>query len=145
LLCARKRAAKRGMGLAGDAITGLRYGARMLRKNPGFAAVRSRRPGAPAGHASYRELFRYAGRIRVPGRTFSAGEDLPGHDHVAVLAHGLWQRRFASEARAIRKTVDLDGEKYVVIGVMPASFRHREFLPHGRKPTVSYWEEKERV
>ena len=32
------------------------------------------------------------------GRTFSAGEDQSGQEHVAILSHELWQRRFASDA-----------------------------------------------
>jgi len=70
------------------------------------------------------------------GRTFSPGEDQPGRDRVAVLTYGLWQRRFASDPQAIGKTVALDGEKYVVIGVMPAVFRQPEFLPQVWTPLV---------
>ena len=28
------------------------------------------------------------------GRAFVAGEDEPGHDHILILSHGLWERRF---------------------------------------------------
>jgi predicted permease len=70
------------------------------------------------------------------GRTFLASEAQLGRDHVVVLTYGLWQRRFASDANIVGKTVALDGEKYVVIGVMPASFRQLEFLPRLWAPLV---------
>src|SRR5579864_3941013 len=63
------------------------------------------------------------------GRTFLPGEDQPGRNHVAVLTYGLWQRRFASDQGIIGKSIALNGEPHVVVGVMPASFRQVEFLP----------------
>src|SRR5258708_39879247 len=35
------------------------------------------------------------------GRTFSDGEDQPGRDHVAILSHEIWERRFGSDASLI--------------------------------------------
>jgi putative ABC transport system permease protein len=63
------------------------------------------------------------------GRTFSEGEDQPGRDHVAILSHELWERRFGSDASVIGSTIRLNRENYVVIGVMPASFRLLGFTP----------------
>jgi len=80
--------------------------------------------------------FRTLGVSAYLGRTFLPGEDQPGHDRVVVLTYGLWQRRFASDPHAIGRTVALDGEKYVVVGVMPASFRQAEFLPQVWTPLV---------
>ncbi|HTM31046.1 MAG TPA: ABC transporter permease [Vicinamibacterales bacterium] len=56
------------------------------------------------------------------GRTFTATEDQPGHEHVAVLSHGLWKRRFGGRADAIGATLRLNNEPYTVIGVMPPAF-----------------------
>ncbi len=56
------------------------------------------------------------------GRTFLDGEDQAGRDHVAVLSYGFWQRHFGGGRDAVGKNVDLNGEKYAVVGVMPAWF-----------------------
>jgi predicted permease len=56
------------------------------------------------------------------GRTFTAEEDQPGHDHVTVLSNRVWRSRFGGDAGIVGKTVDLNGYPYTVIGVMPASF-----------------------
>jgi putative ABC transport system permease protein len=87
--------------------------------------------GEPERLSGMRVTASYFPTLGVPallGRTFSSAEDRPGQDRVVVLTHGLWQRRFASDPGVIGKTVALDGGKYVVIGVMPASFRP-DFLP----------------
>jgi predicted permease len=57
------------------------------------------------------------------GRAFVAGEDEPGHDHVLILSHGLWERRFGADASIVGRSVRLNREDYVVAGVMPADFR----------------------
>jgi predicted permease len=63
------------------------------------------------------------------GRTFSEGEDQPGRDHVVIVSHELWQRSFGSNPSLIGSTIRLNREDYVVIGVMPASFRLLGFTP----------------
>jgi predicted permease len=58
------------------------------------------------------------------GRWYTAAEDRPGAPHVVVLSSALWQRRFGGDARAIGRTIQLDGIAYEVIGVMPPSFHY---------------------
>ena len=70
------------------------------------------------------------------GRTFSAGEDKIGQEHVAVLSHELWQRRFGADPSIVGRTIRLNRENYDVIGVMPASFRLLGFLPELWTPLV---------
>jgi putative ABC transport system permease protein len=57
------------------------------------------------------------------GRDFLPEEDQPGHNKVAILSHGLWQRRFGGDPKVLNQPITLSGESYTVIGVMPASFR----------------------
>lgn len=63
------------------------------------------------------------------GRTFAAGEDVPGRNHVLILSYALWTSRFASDPDIVGQTVRLDREDYTVIGVMPDDFRFLGFLP----------------
>ena len=65
------------------------------------------------------------------GRTFSADEDQPGHEHVVVLSHQLWSTRFDGSSSVIGRTVELNGFPYTVVGVMPAgfSFPHANEMP----------------
>jgi len=63
-------------------------------------------------------FFRLLGVKPLAGRTFAPGEDTPGHDAVAVISSRLWARRFGRDPRAVGSAVTLDGESYVVIGVV---------------------------
>lgn len=47
------------------------------------------------------EFFRLFGAPIEMGRTFSPAEDSPNGEHVAILTHGLWTRRFAADPRVI--------------------------------------------
>ncbi len=68
----------------------------------------------------------------VVGRTFFENEGEPGHEHVVVLSHKLWQSRFNADAAIVGQSIPIDGERYTVIGVMPAKFRLDAF-------TASLW------
>lgn len=70
------------------------------------------------------------------GRTFSAGEDQSGQEHVAILSHDLWERRFGSDPSIVGRTIRLNRENYNVIGVMPASFHMLGFPPELWTPLV---------
>jgi len=63
------------------------------------------------------------------GRTFSEGDDQPGRDHVVILSHELWDRKFGSDHSTVGRTIRLNREDYVVIGVMPADFHLMGFTP----------------
>ena len=56
------------------------------------------------------------------GRPFLAEEDKPGAGRVAILGHGLWQRRFGSDPALVGRTVTLGGVPHTVVGVMPPRF-----------------------
>ena len=70
------------------------------------------------------------------GRTFASGEDQPGRDHVVILSHELWERRFGSDPSIWKGTIRLNRENYAVVGVMPASFRLLGFTPQVWTPLV---------
>jgi putative ABC transport system permease protein len=61
------------------------------------------------------------------GRTFAAGEDHEGYNHVVVLSHRLWEGKFGSDPAIVGKAILLNNERYTVIGVMPLHFRLMSF------------------
>ena len=63
------------------------------------------------------------------GRIFAAGEFVPGREKVALVSHAVWQRRFGSDPALVGRSIRLDGESYVVAGIMPAGFRFPESGP----------------
>jgi len=56
------------------------------------------------------------------GRTFAAGEDIAGAGHVAILSYDLWRQRFSGSSSVLAKTLQLNGEGYTIVGVMPQRF-----------------------
>jgi predicted permease len=53
------------------------------------------------------------------GRWFSADEEQQGQHRRVVLSHALWLRRFGGDPAALGRTVQLDAEPYVIVGVLP--------------------------
>ena len=53
------------------------------------------------------------------GRNFSATEDRPGGDHVALVSYAMWRQRFNRDPSVLGQAVTLDGAPYIVIGVLP--------------------------
>jgi putative ABC transport system permease protein len=43
-----------------------------------------------------------------------------------VISHGLWQTRYGGDPHIIDRAIQLDGQKYTVVGVMPAGFQFME-------------------
>jgi predicted permease len=56
------------------------------------------------------------------GRVFNSGEDQPNANYEVVLSYGAWQRWFGRDPEVIRRSIQLNGQSYRVIGVMPAAF-----------------------
>ncbi len=73
------------------------------------------------------ELFELLGVPALVGRTFVEGDDRPGHEQILVLSYGLWQRRFGGDRSIVGREIAIDNRPYVVVGVMPPSFRFAPF------------------
>jgi predicted permease len=78
------------------------------------------------------DLFSTLGVHPAIGRDFTAADDSPSANGVVILSASLWQRRFGSDPGILGKTVNLDAQPYVVIGVMPAWFSFPE-------PSTELW------
>ena len=72
-------------------------------------------------------LFPMLGVSPQLGRSFITEEDSPGHP-VAVLGYALWASVFDADPSILGSKILLDGEPYIVLGVMPRGFN---FPPPG--------------
>jgi len=81
-------------------------------------------PQSVVGFQFSTNLFSLLGAQPFLGRTFLPEDGEPGKDHVLVLSHRLWEKRFASDRSVVGRSVRLNGEPYTIIGVMPPEFAH---------------------
>lgn len=66
------------------------------------------------------DILPLLGAKPILGRDFRPDEEQPGQGTVAIVSHGLWQRRFGGAPQIIGQTIKLDGTAFTVIGVLPA-------------------------
>ena len=67
-------------------------------------------------------FFAVLGRGPADGRGFLTGEDIAGRNAVAVIGHGLWQRLFGADLRAIGSTIRVNGVPLTIVGIAPPGF-----------------------
>jgi hypothetical protein len=86
-----------------------------------FEGESSGRAGVASVSGNYFDVLKVNPAL---GRTFSPDEDdRPGATPVAVISHGLWQRRFGADPSVIGKTFRLQRVPFTVIGVAPREFK----------------------
>lgn len=66
--------------------------------------------------------FSVLGVLPFMGREFTADEDRAGGPPVAVLSHQLWLRAFGADPAILGRPIQLKGEPYTVVGIMPEGF-----------------------
>jgi putative ABC transport system permease protein len=86
-----------------------------------MSAAGASEPQAAAVVNTQSNFFDVLGVQPFAGRTFAPGEDAAGNNHVAILSYGFWQRRLGL-ADVIGTTLNLNGEPYTVVGIMPRWF-----------------------
>ncbi|MES1245810.1 MAG: ABC transporter permease [Acidobacteriota bacterium] len=77
----------------------------------------SEQPESLLGAAVSPGFFELFGISPAPGRGFREEEGRPGQGRVAVLSHGLWERRFGGDPKIVGRSILLDGESYLVVGI----------------------------
>jgi len=71
------------------------------------------------------DLFPLLGASPALGRTFLPEEDNAGggpQGYPAILSWACWQQYFGGDPKTIGRSVNLNGNTYTVVGVMPANF-----------------------
>ena len=87
-------------------------------------------------------LLPLLGASPLLGRGFLPGEEDEGRPAIAILSHGLWQRRFGGRPDVVGSALHLDGTSYTIVGVMPASFAFPDhetqaWIPMAIRPVTS--------
>jgi putative ABC transport system permease protein len=69
-------------------------------------------------------LFPLLGVHAALGRTFLPEEEVAGRDQVALLGDGFWHDRFGASRAVLGKTIELGGQRYQIVGVLPPGFSY---------------------
>jgi putative ABC transport system permease protein len=79
--------------------------------------------GAEAERLSGRQVtsgvFATLRKAPLLGRAFTADDDKPGAEPVAILGEGYWERRFGRDPSVVGRRLVLSGEPFTVVGIMP--------------------------
>ncbi|MEJ2238390.1 MAG: ABC transporter permease [Gemmatimonadales bacterium] len=84
------------------------------------------RPERIDGERASWNYFQVLGIQPTIGRTFRPEEERDGEHRVAILGNGLWRRRFGADPSVVGRVLELDGESYTVVGVLPPRFQFYE-------------------
>jgi putative ABC transport system permease protein len=68
-------------------------------------------------------FFPMLGVRPVAGRSFLPEEDKVGGAPVAMLSYRLWQSRFGADPAVVGRAIQLDSQRYTVVGILPADFQ----------------------
>jgi len=58
------------------------------------------------------------------GRLFVDGEDQAGRDHEIILSYDTWRNKFGANPAIVGSNIELNGEAFAVVGVMPRGFEY---------------------
>src|ERR1700720_3730418 len=89
------------------------YQCRDFRLTAGGAAEPVRGCGVSA------DFFNVLGVNPTAGRGLSAEGVRPGAGKVAIVSHGFWQRRLGGSLSVVGSNIQINGQPYTVIGIMP--------------------------
>lgn len=78
-------------------------------------------------------FFPLLGVQPILGRHFTAQECLDNGPRAALLSHGFWVRRFASDPAIVGQVLTLNNQAVTVVGVLPASFDFASVFAPGSK------------
>ena len=74
------------------------------------------------GYLVWSGFFDVVGAAPMLGRLFLPEEMSAHQNDVAILTNGLWKKSFGADPAVVGRTIIVDNEKYIVIGVMAESF-----------------------
>lgn len=105
-----------------EAIAGFRGGSYVL---TGSGAAERMRPAMVTA-----DFFRVLGIAPIAGRDFTREEDRLGVAQVVILGEEFWKRKFRGAGSIIGQSIHLDGQPYLVVGVMPSNIELNTGFPN---------------
>ncbi len=60
----------------------------------------------------------------ILGRAFGPDDEVVGRHHVVILGHAYWQQQFGGARDVVGRTLDLNDERWQIVGVAPAGFTY---------------------
>ena len=69
------------------------------------------------------DFFKILGVSPILGRDFTAEDNKPGAEKVAILGHEIWKRDFNADPSIIGQSVRMNGKAATIVGVMPPNFK----------------------
>jgi predicted permease len=87
-----------------------------------FSITGGDRPERVAGELVSADLFRVLGIAPALGRSFVAEDERQVPYQCVTVSYGLWQRRFGGQTGIVGQTLESNGRKLTIIGVMPKGF-----------------------
>jgi predicted permease len=99
--------------------------------------------GAPEALVGLAASWNFLGVLGVApaiGRAFTEADDDENAAKVVILSDGLWRRRFGADTALLGHAIQLSGEPWTVVGVLPRDFRppvQAEVWRATRRPAAS--------
>jgi predicted permease len=95
-----------------------------------FVLTGRERPERIFGLRTQSSLLEVLGAKPLLGRLLLPEEDKPGKADVAILSERVWKRLFNSDPRILGKTIVLNGNLFIVVGVVQGNFMlNAEVMP----------------
>lgn len=108
----------------------------------GFTLTGSAKPEQIDACAVSPEFFQTLSVQPTLGRVLLPAENQLGRSNVVVLSYRLWQERFGSNRELVGHDITMDGQNFLVAGVMPPNFR---FPDYAQMWTPMAWTDAERA
>jgi predicted permease len=98
----------------------------------GFNLTTARAPEFAVGDRVTPNLFPVLGVKPLLGRAFVPEDAESGTGRVVILSFGFWRAAFGSSPEVLGKTINVNGEPYTIVGVMPRNFRFEPIWDPGK-------------